>query len=653
MNKSSHAIRRARRSLLSCGLLVCTVLAAWWQPAGAAEEHPARELIERGWVLQRNDPEASRVDAEAALALLQRTPHADLEIRARLLLCDYYSERDPTKAHQEANAATALLQNATRPGLRAGVLTCQGEIAETEGNTRQARVMYDQAVSIALNPRDDEMLGLALFSRGYLLGVQGEYAAGLTDLRQARAIFENIAMPHHALTVLNCVAILYNRMGDYAQATHIFTRALKEQRQAGMRREQAVTIHNLARAHENLKHWEAARQAFAEALELSREIRYVRGEAYALRGLAVVAHNQDDPQGALRLLDQASELQRQTPDARLRAQIDLVRGMALHKIGRLYPAIQSLESAVQVFRNGSALHELGATYHELATIHAEMGNWRDAYQHEAQLRATSERLLRNQLDQRFATLKVEFDTASKERENALLLRENEANEKALAQERRVRQLQAAVIALTVLLAILLATLALHQRRSTVRMRALAMTDELTGVPNRRAVLQRLEPLLNRSEAAPCSILIIDIDHFKNINDQHGHAAGDEVLKMLAHKLRAAVQEPAFFGRLGGEEFLVVLPDTGLYDAQQAADELRQVISNVDLSCRCSEGGITASIGVTTSLTPGDTPCTMLRRADSALYAAKRGGRNCVKAEPVISGCKLGSWVMDAEPAVTP
>ena len=122
-----------------------------------------------------------------------------------------------------------------------------------------------------------------------------------------------------------------------------------------------------------------------------------------------------------------------------------------------------------------------------------MGNWRDAYDDLSLAQQTADRLFHNQIDERFATLRVEFDTAAKEKENVLLLRENEANQEALEQGRRARRLQAAVIALTVVLAALLATLAVHQWRTTRRMHALAMTDELTGVPNRRAVLGRLEP----------------------------------------------------------------------------------------------------------------------------------------------------------------
>jgi diguanylate cyclase (GGDEF)-like protein len=616
---------------LAAALLACVLLAVASQ-GQAAPPHPARALIERGTLAMRIDPDASRRDAEAALAALARQPNADLEIRARLLLCDYYSERDESAAQEQISRAIALLPHAQRQGLRAGVLTCQGDLHETAGDNTQAKALYEQAVAVATAARDDEMLAGALFSHGYLQGVQGQFAAGLADLRRAQALYEEKNMPQHAATALNAIAILYNRMGDNAQAVHIYTRALKAQREAGLRREVAVTLYNLGRAYEALQQWESARGAYAESLEIQHEIGYARGEAFALRGLAVVANATGDPRKALDTLRRAESLLGQTTDARLGAHIQLVRGVALHRLGRLQDSLTALAAAQKTFQQADAAGDLGATYAELAHVQAALGNWRAAYEMQTRYEQNTRQLLSNQLDQRFATLKVEFDTATQAKENALLIRENQANQKALVQARRAHQLQAVAIALTVLLAALLATLAIHQRRSTLRMRTLAMTDELTGVPNRRDVLRRLEELLQRPGEPPCSVLIIDIDHFKSINDHHGHPVGEEVLKFIARELRTAVREPAFFGRLGGEEFLIVLPDTPLDNGRAAAERFRDQIMNIDTTRWFpARRRITASIGVSI---PGPGACTssdMLMRSDGALYAAKRAGRNCVRA----------------------
>ncbi len=562
--------------------------------------------------------------------MLAGAPHPDLEIRARLILCDYFSERDRGAAEEQIARATALLPQAERKGLRAGVLDCHGTITETSGDNTAARQFYEEAVSVATEADDAEMLANALYSRGYLQGLQGQYAAGLSDLKRAEAIFEQIELPHQALTALNGIAILYNRMGDFAQARNMYSRALKEQRTAALRREQAVTLHNLGRAHENLEEWPQAQAAFSESVEISRELAYTRGEAYALRGLAAVANARNNPDQALQILAQAETLQSATPDARLLAQIQLARGVALHKLRKLTDAAAALQQALSVFEAADSLHELRETYAALAAVHADLGQWNAAYTQLAKSKSTAERLLQNQIDQRFATLKVEFDTAAKEKENELLVRENEANQNALAHERRARSLERAVIVLTAVLAFVLAALAVHLWRTTRRMRRLALTDELTGVPNRRAVLRKLDPLL-REERTTCAMLIIDIDHFKQINDRFGHPEGDEALKLVATCLRDEVREPAFLGRLGGEEFVVVLPGRGLEGARELAERFRLQVTKIDTRRWLSDRPITVSTGLTVSI-EGDTASTMLQRADAALYEAKRAGRNCVKVQ---------------------
>jgi diguanylate cyclase (GGDEF)-like protein len=126
------------------------------------------------------------------------------------------------------------------------------------------------------------------------------------------------------------------------------------------------------------------------------------------------------------------------------------------------------------------------------------------------------------------------------------------------------------------------------------------------------------------------VLILDIDHFKSINDQHGHAEGDEALKLVASELRSAVRDPAFLGRLGGEEFVVVLPDTSIEAATAIAERVREDVMRIDTRRWLADRKITVSVGVTVCVPQADSASTMLQRADTALYAAKRAGRNQVK-----------------------
>jgi diguanylate cyclase len=165
-----------------------------------------------------------------------------------------------------------------------------------------------------------------------------------------------------------------------------------------------------------------------------------------------------------------------------------------------------------------------------------------------------------------------------------------------------------------------------------RIEELAELDELTGSHNRRCIMRMLgdEIAEARRSGKPCSISLIDIDWFKRINDLYGHPTGDEVLRTFAITMFANIRNADKFGRYGGEEFLLVLPDTDHETATQLLNRLRGIIADLDWSAFSSGMRVTISAGVAV-LMPNDTEETFLARADNALYAAKARGRNRIAA----------------------
>ncbi len=160
-----------------------------------------------------------------------------------------------------------------------------------------------------------------------------------------------------------------------------------------------------------------------------------------------------------------------------------------------------------------------------------------------------------------------------------------------------------------------------------RLKRLSTTDELTQALNRRKYLEVMEREVERVKrhATPLSLLIFDIDHFKAVNDTYGHDVGDEVLKAVAELVRDNVRKVDYFVRWGGEEFVVITPDTEIYKAIIFAEKLR---SRMEENLFDKVGSITISIGVST-YEKSDTQETLMKRADEALYQAKQTGRNKV------------------------
>jgi diguanylate cyclase (GGDEF)-like protein len=161
-----------------------------------------------------------------------------------------------------------------------------------------------------------------------------------------------------------------------------------------------------------------------------------------------------------------------------------------------------------------------------------------------------------------------------------------------------------------------------------RIEELAELDELTGSFNRRCIMRMLDEEIARAGRGgpPCSIALIDLDWFKRINDAYGHPTGDEVLRTFAIPMFANIRSIDRFGRYGGEEFLLILPDMTSEGAARALDRLRAIVADLDWSAFSPGMNVTLSAGVAT-LKPEETPDTFLARADSALYAAKARGRN--------------------------
>jgi len=183
----------------------------------------------------------------------------------------------------------------------------------------------------------------------------------------------------------------------------------------------------------------------------------------------------------------------------------------------------------------------------------------------------------------------------------------------------------------------------RKRRYTERLRdnfqlsmEAAITDSLTGLHNRRYMESHLGTLVEEAAARgkPLSLLILDIDYFKSINDNYGHDAGDDVLREFATRVRKSIRGIDLACRHGGEEFVIVMPETDMAVAGVVAERIRRRIAGEQFPIQKGSGAIdvTISIGIAALQSADDTADTILKRADQALYRAKRDGRNRVVAD---------------------
>lgn len=310
----------------------------------------------------------------------------------------------------------------------------------------------------------------------------------------------------------------------------------------------------------------------------------------------------------------------------------LTMARALAALGDLEASRQQFDEAASAARSLDNDGQRFAILAARAEMEAASGSWEMASRAQKELIE----LLTRQRDQTLPTLVQELEARYASREQAMRIAELESaqqHDRLRLQQRRLE------ISFLLLGATLLAVVALlllsawrSQRRKAVLASRQALLDPLTGVANRRAFEQEVATLLSqpaRADAMP-ALMLLDIDHFKKLNDRYGHPAGDEALRRVVAALRSALPDKARLARIGGEEFAVLLPAGPLSAAGALAEDLRQAVEAMHFEAGPVRVPVTVSIGLA-PLPPGAEARLgdWLARADAALYEAKGTGRNRV------------------------
>ena len=405
------------------------------------------------------------------------------------------------------------------------------------------------------------------------------------------------------------------------QAIALAQELIDEALAQGRRAEASERLHNQALLHKRLEDWPRARSGFEAALAQTPDPDG-QNAAMTRKFLGSVLNAQWQPDRAAVVLEQAiAGLNRHglALHARL-ASLDLAESRLLQ--GRITEARALLDRHLAVLDDAPQfVGERIAARLVDARVHAAQGHLAPAQAAMEDVLRLKDASLRRQLDAQSARLRLQFD---RERDEARVAALEELNQ----QGRALRDLQATVLVLALLLLAATAAYAVHKLHQARRLHALALQDALTGLPNRRALSAHAAS--HADGDGPMSVVMLDLDHFKRVNDGHGHAAGDAVLREVARRLPGVLRHHDRVGRWGGEEFLALLPDTAPAAAAQVAARLREAVSATPVAL--PEGGtlpVTVSLGVATRR-EGERLEDLIGRADAALYAAKAGGRDRVE-----------------------
>ena len=520
-----------------------------------------------------------------------------------------------------ATLATQAQSESLLPLLR--LQACHAGLQLDLGHEAEGQAALEAVLAVANTPELEPGRAMALLERGLHRSRRGDYVHGQSDLLAACAALRAAAPLFDRELCTWHLANHFKRVGDHDEALNLLQPLLDGARRRGARQDEGIYLYGIAQVQSEREDWSRALTSYGDALAIETAKGDALGIAYAEFGAADALTKLGRATEALPRLRRALAQFDTLGDRIQSARANVLLANALLRLDQPAEAQLALQRADSGMR-GSADEVLKSEWlGPHSELMARLGQWREAHAALAARAEIDKRLHKRQLSQQTARLRMQYNREHDEQDIRTLQLANQ-------QGQDLRQLQA--VALTLFVLLLAATLAYagHKVRESRRLRTLSLSDELTGLPNRRAAMAQLHAAIvtARERTAPLSVMMIDVDHFKQVNDRHGHAAGDDVLRHLAKLLPTSLRSLDRLGRIGGEEFLAVLPDATLQQAAAIAERMRASLATTPAATGVGPVSITASIGVA-CLQAGETLGALIDRADQALYAAKHGGRNAV------------------------
>jgi len=566
----------------------------------------------------------------ALLRALREQPEARRQLVVRLALdealCRVLTDQDAAEALGVAEAGLAAAgahpDAASRePWLR--LRACRAGMLLESGQLAVGQAELEQLLEATRSPADASIHALVLLERGVYRSRIGQLEVAQTDLMRACETLRSTGPDRDLTLCLGHLANHYRRVGDGEEALKLLLPLRDAARGRGETYDDGIYTFGIAQVLHSLRRLAEANVAYRESSASFALFDDRAGVGFSEHGLAVTLLQLGQPAQALQHIERSLAL---TPQATAPRQFEIgsiTRAEVLVALGRVEPALAALDSIGEAVRRRKELSMMQAWWQVRSQAMRALGRWQEAYQALAEANEVDKTLQEQRLSGQSARLRMQFNRARDAEELSILRKLNE-------QGHRLRQAQAVALAMFVIVLSIVVVVAWRALQRSRGLRRLASTDELTGLLNRRSLFEFSGQALHQAQASgtPLAVLMIDVDHFKRINDTHGHAVGDQVLRNVANTLGASLRGQDRLGRVGGEEFVAVLPGSSLADAAQVAERMRSAVQAMPTPVASGALPVTVSLGVAGAEGLASAEA-LVALGDAALYRAKQDGRNRV------------------------
>ena len=424
------------------------------------------------------------------------------------------------------------------------------------------------------------------------------------------------------------IGLVYVQLNDHTRALPFFVEAARHYQKTGAQYDLANTLYNQGLALLAMDQEDEGLDKLRRSTQLALEVSDLQGAAFGYQRMARYLSDKEKYDEALPMLEVALDIF--TTSHNRNMHMTVLANMADIKLaqGEYNAALTLQQQAKNMASSDGYLPILVRLSGQHATIMEAMGRFQDAYSSMVEKDRMQQQMIEQQTSRRLLDLEARFAIAQKEAEYKLLEEQNLRQQQDIIAKQKQQKFVLVVLALLVVLVGLLLVIYNSSRHHRARLEILANHDSLTGLLTRRKIMSEAERIiaLNTRHDIPTCLVVLDLDHFKQINDRYGHQAGDEVLLLVASTAQRFFRKTDLLGRIGGEEFMFVFPHTELADARARLTAFAAQLSEGQQTLGYQHLCVTFSAGLV-QINKQKTLYEMIGDADKLLYDAKAAGRN--------------------------